>query len=653
MFRRTSIKDYLKDQFLDFERRVLTKAFFDEQETISNVSDRRFLIKYKQSLWDPPPAKDELNIYLKNARTRLEENLERFGLHIRQPKYNPRWLHNTLRELRENKDIIITEADKNMGTAVVRTEDYIDEAMRQLRDENTYELIENFCLSAQWTRLQDILVEHKYMTFEDGEGYKFLDSKKNPEAPTRTQVAKYLLQLRHHSALRPFAVFYMLMKVHKKIPQGRNIPPGRPIVSSINSFSYFASKFVDRMLQPLLKLVESFVESSQHLICQLEKCERFPADCVLLCADIESLYPNIPIEQGLQWFRASIHHYNHKYRSRFGAVCLSPDEIPLIVELTRYVLTNNFFTFGDNKYRQINGTAMGTPLAVVFACFVVAFIERQTLHETKIRPLFFSRYIDDFFIVMRSKQDAELFIESFNRQSPTIRCPEPCINAEEGIMLDMKIYKGRDFADTGRFSTVLYQKPQNKYLYLPPSSFHSHHVFPAFIQAEIHRYRILCSETEEFDLACANFYSRLSNRGYSAEQLDGWFYTARERTREDLLSAVRNRFSQQQQQQQDSSSPSSSKTTPIIFKCHFTPETKAIKISSCLQPQGEEWAKGSKVRSVFENGPPITCFMNSATIHSFFRQSRKHLHHQLPLPDNDPSLFDFDDPPDSPFSARK
>lgn len=650
MFQRISLKDYLQDQFSDFERRVRIKAFFDEQEA-SSSSDERFIIKYRQSLWSPPLAQGEVKAYLNNARSRLEESLEH--IHVRSPKFNPPWLRKTLQELRENKDIIITEADKNMGTAIVRTEDYISEALRQLSDPNTYELIERFSLSAHWHQLQDILVKHEFLEFKLETGYKFLDGKTNPEAPTRNQIAKYLLQLRHHSELRPFAVFYLLMKVHKKIPEGRNIPPGRPIVSSINSCTYFASKFVDIMLQPLLKLVESFVSSSQHLICQLEQCERFPADCVLLCADIESLYPNIPIHNGIRWFRTSIRHYHLEYRRRFGVNCLSTTEINLIVDLTWYVLTNNYFTFGEYKYRQINGTAMGTPLAVVFACFVVAHIERQTLFDTQIRPLFFSRYIDDFFIVMKNMEDAHRFIECFNGYSPTIRCPEPCISNQEGIMLDMKIYKGPNFATTGRFSTVLYQKPQNKYLYLPPSSFHSHHVFPAFIQAEIHRYRILCSETVEFDVSCKNFYTRLLERGYSALQLDGWFHTARVRTREDLLTEVRQRFLDQQQQEQVP--PSSPTSAPIIFKCHFTPETKALKISSCLQPQGEEWAKGSKVRSVFDNGRsmPITCFMNSSSIHSYFRQSRKHLHHTLPPHNLDPDLLDFDDPPDSPTTVKK
>jgi hypothetical protein len=92
-------------------------------------------------------------------------------------------------------------------------------------------------------------------------------------------------------------------------------------------------------------------------------------------------------------------------------------------------------------------------------------------------------------------------------------------------MLDLIIFKDPTFAATGKFATSLYQKAQNKYLYLPPRSFHSPHVFSAFVIAEVKRYRLHCSREEDFFAACAIYRQRLLDRGYNSLQLQSWFAT--------------------------------------------------------------------------------------------------------------------------------
>ena len=618
------MKDYIDGQFSDYRRRVRIKAFFAD---LPESPRPTFFVTHRRSTWDPK-ADDEIERYLKNVQARLHASIDENSSRARRPRYNPPWLKETLRELQNNQDIIVTSADKNMGTAVVKTEDYVNEAMRQLSDESTYMLVDNFCLSSHWDRLRAILISHGLLRYDvDKEEYVSFC-----KGTFCRSVEDYLFQLRGHSALRPFGLFYMLMKVHKKIPTGRTIPPGRPIVSCVNSFTYFASKFVDRVLQPLYKRINSYVASSQHLICLLQECDPFPPDCVILCADIESLYPNIPIDRGLEMFRESIVFYNNKHK-RLQAV-----EINFIVDVTHFVLTNNYFSFGDVVYQQINGTAMGTPLAVVFACFVVDFIEREVLTETMITPLLFRRYIDDFFIVTKSVSDATRFMEAFNRHTPSIRCPEPCISSSEGIMLDLKIFKDFDFSRTKRFSTSIYQKPQNKYLYLPPSSFHSRHVYPATVRAEIHRYRMHCSRDQDFVDVCKSFYNRLLERGYSAAKLDEWFASAHKQSRDKLLQKVRKRYDQGKVVAKPE------KPLPFLFKCHHMPQTEAVNVSKCLQPIGEELSIGSSVRRLFNKGEtkPITCSLNTPNLYSFFRQSRKHLHGKSTS--NHVAELDLDDP---------
>jgi hypothetical protein len=76
-------------------------------------------------------------------------------------------------------------------------------------------------------------------------------------------------------------------------------------------------------------------------------------------------------------------------------------------------------------------------------------------------------------------------------------------------MLDLII----NINSRNKISTNLYQKPQNRYLYFASTSFR---VFKALILDEIKRYRICCSNYDDFLTAKNNFNNRLLTRGYDA-----------------------------------------------------------------------------------------------------------------------------------------
>ena len=81
---------------------------------------------------------------------------------------------------------------------------------------------------------------------------------------------------------------------------------------------------------------------------------QFPSNCSLLAADVESLYPSIDINRGLDALTAALKANNTDRDTRH-----------FIVQLTRWVLMNNVTEFNGKLYIQICGTAMGTPCAVV------------------------------------------------------------------------------------------------------------------------------------------------------------------------------------------------------------------------------------------------------------------------------------------------
>ena len=143
--------------------------------------------------------------------------------------------------------------------------------------------------------------------------------------------------------------FYIPPKIHKP---GN---PGRPIVSSNSHPTERISQFVDYHLQPLVHKLPSFVKDTNDFLNKLLTIGNLPADSLLVTLDVSSLYTNIPHNEG-------INACDHFLRTR------PHNNIPTgtLCDLIRMILTMNNFSFNDNHYLQIHGTAMGTLLPTFF-----------------------------------------------------------------------------------------------------------------------------------------------------------------------------------------------------------------------------------------------------------------------------------------------
>lgn len=89
--------------------------------------------------------------------------------------------------------------------------------------------------------------------------------------------------------------------------------------------------------------------------------------------------------------------------------------------------------------------------------------------------------------------------------------------------MDLEIYKSNEFNKTNKLATRLYQKPMNKYLFLPYLSHHPITVFKSWIICYLKRIRILCSDDAIYEYNKNIFRERLTRRGYPKEFLQKIF----------------------------------------------------------------------------------------------------------------------------------
>ncbi|CAH3162746.1 unnamed protein product [Porites lobata] len=156
---------------------------------------------------------------------------------------------------------------------------------------------------------------------------------------------KYLVQ----TNVKP-GRFYIRPKIHKT---GN---PGRPIVSSNSHPTERISQFVDYYINPLVSTLDSHIKDTTDFLNTLSHLGNLPNNAILVTLDVSSLYTNIPHNQGIDACRHFLDTRPNKH---------IPTET--LCDLLRMILTMNNFTFNQQHYLQIHGTAMGTKMAPSFA----------------------------------------------------------------------------------------------------------------------------------------------------------------------------------------------------------------------------------------------------------------------------------------------
>ena len=80
------------------------------------------------------------------------------------------------------------------------------------------------------------------------------------------------------------------------------------------------------------------------------------------------------------------------------------------------------FLFNGRFYNQIDGVAMGSHLAPVFANIFMGFYEYQWLNEYNLnKPKFYLRYVDDILAAFEREQDSLNFLNLLNNKHPNIK----------------------------------------------------------------------------------------------------------------------------------------------------------------------------------------------------------------------------------------
>jgi hypothetical protein len=397
---------------------------------------------YIKSDWEADPSDlPEVEAAIK-AFTHAVTNEQRRYNRTKLPNLLPHhW--NITQFLKNHDDYIVVEADKNLGGCIMSRDDYIARAFSDhLGNTNVYRRISQFEAYDRQIqlahKLESLLTEWDDDKLISLAEWRFLQTSidKYKDKPTR---------------------FRLTIKVHKQPWKTR------PIVCCAGTMLNGFSRWIDYWLQRLKPLIPSFIKNSEQLINDLQSLGELPPGALLFKADAESMYTNIDTEHAI----AVISHWLDGLSSKSQL----PEGFPLqpLIQALEIVMRNNVFEFGDTRYLQLMGTAMGTSAACMYATIYFAIHEIETLTPNFGQNLFFiKRYIDDLIGIWVARNPSITWegfstsLNSFGLLRWDIDEPSSSID-----YLDLTItIKDR------RIITRTYQKEMNLYQYLPPHSSH-------------------------------------------------------------------------------------------------------------------------------------------------------------------------------------
>ncbi|XP_024122529.1 uncharacterized protein LOC112143026, partial [Oryzias melastigma] len=428
-----------------YHRRLKLTAYYQN----SNPTEKKPFLP--PSNWTP--SDDGLPSYILEL---IKADLDYFDNHFKIDRTKPNLTKQEtadLRQLMNNKEIVIKPPDKGSVVVIMEKEKYLWEGYRQLKDEKYYKQLDKPIFLETFQTITKIFQKIYNKNLINAKQRNYLIGSSEPRARQ----------------------FYLLPQIHKE-PASWSIPfvipPGRPIVSDCSSETYRSAEFIDYFLNPLSTKHQSYIKDTYDFIEKI-KTLNIPHNSSLFTIDVDSLYTNIDTQEGLAAVKNIFNTFKDQKR---------PDEE--ILQLLEINLTKNDFEFNGHFFLQIKGTAMGKKFAPAYADIFMAEWETEALKKCPKQPLHYYRYLDDIWGVWTySDQDFINFIDTLNTHNPSIKL-KSTIDRNSINFLDTTTFKGPKFETNNILDTKVYFKETDTHALLHKHSYHPKHTFAGLVKSQ-------------------------------------------------------------------------------------------------------------------------------------------------------------------------
>ena len=154
--------------------------------------------------------------------------------------------------------------------------------------------------------------------------------------------------------------------------------PLRPIVTCRNTALHNTSKFLADILSPLQNHNSYSVDNSTDFVKKISHTN-IDDDEIMISFDVVSLFTAIPVDRACEHIRNKL----TKDKTLEAGTKLSIDDI---ITLLRFTLSDSYFIYNKQTYKQIHGCAMGSPVSPIVANLCMEEIEDLALSQSTLPP---------------------------------------------------------------------------------------------------------------------------------------------------------------------------------------------------------------------------------------------------------------------------
>ena len=465
----------------------------DKNECFINLSDHNLTESEKEVLnlginchiqkrFDPIDKKVEMEMLYTSLLKLQEDNKIRINRNLKEElraestrqrskdgsKLLSKEMKETIKNLKENDDIIIRKADKSNIFVILNKSEYINKINHILNDDS------KFCKVNRDTT-----------------------AKMKADVNKLIEISNYVNTSQEHKLNKIIGEYepgyiYGNVKIHK--PSN----PLRPIISQIPTPTYQLAKSLNKLITQYIPNEYSLKSTDEFIdILKNNNCEG-----ILASLDDESLFTNVPVEETIKIISDCVYKNQN----------LPPLNIPqnILEELLRFCTTKALFRCPEGKlYNQINGIAMGSPLGPTFANFYMGSIENKILENLETKPKIYCRYVDDIFIVVRN-EDEILSLKHKMEEDSVLKFTYEIGIGNKIPFLDVDVS-----TDGSKFVTKVHRKSTDKGWCLNYKSECPNRYKVSVIRTYIRRAFKICSSEILFHQEVNKIKKVLVNNGYS------------------------------------------------------------------------------------------------------------------------------------------
>lgn len=324
--------------------------------------------------------KEQQEIMRTKFTTMLDSHLNKM-----RDSYRDKFINTTVAHsktfLKQNKNILILNADKGNVTVAMYKDDYQQRMNEILGDMMTYQrLIKD--PTSNLSKKNNELVEELFKN-------NIISTAEKKCLKTDVAIAPRL---------------YGLPKIHKE-----NFPL-RPICSSVNSPSIQLCKYVVNILKNLTKNSKYNVRDSMQFRDKIKNLT-IKDEEQMVSFDVVSLFPSIPVDLGLEIIEKrwnEIEEYTNMSKSLFLSI------------LKFCIKDNRYFQYEGRIYKQKKGLPMGSPASPIVADIVMEKLLDTCMEKLKTKPVILTKYVDDLFMIVGENAIQET-LTTFNNFNKNIK----------------------------------------------------------------------------------------------------------------------------------------------------------------------------------------------------------------------------------------